>query len=762
MKINAGDICTSVSAGVNEMTFSVDEEDQGFIFEMLRSKIYSDPIAAICREIASNSRDANREMMKGHVPVEIGIRKEHAMNGDSSLHLYFKDSGPGISPSRMANVFCKYAKSTKRDDDSMTGGFGLGAKTPFAYSDAFTIITVVDGIEYMYTAYIDESRRGRIGKLNETASTESNCTTIMIPIRPNDRKKFEREIIKYTGYWEVPPTLVDFYENTTYGMHTKSSDVLLKSGRTVIVYDANYNSHFSSACVLLVDGIPYSCDITQCETYKNAGQHSNIKNKVIVIHAATGEVDLAVNRESLNYTQTTLDFIQKIMLELTAEFGSKIEFLISGSKNYFEACVRAYAILENKLDRLPRLDSTFKLDASTEFYIQWLRIYAKTDMHTSSIMQYGGKQLVVKPDSMPHLRFQMAYFNDNGNLAYKNDEFGMFKMYNSDIYVLDTKTKNAERTGHILDTKDRNKTVIFVNPVAYVPKLGLGPAALLAHEKEHLEKVAKSHAAFDALEIPTVLYSSVQYVSSKPVKVTDKEVANIKVKEYKSNNLYFDKSEWDSYTMRVKRRSGPINDDNTLELKKYVYVSVTSMITTDEFTTLKRKYAKYLMSTMGIRVILVSHRFAHHFADCVPLDDLIAKFNVSKLQKIVNAIHVIEFAKSINDFGILNIDFNNKVMENNMRSIIKHAKKYSSLKMIKRLGEDDYVIGTLKDKHGVKETVSLAYSSVQSYMRDWYVTYPLLKNNNIRNTSTRRSDIEQYIRMIDEYNAKPAPDIKIT
>ena len=78
-----------------------------------------------------------------------------------------KDFGPGISPDRMSNIFIQYTASTKRDDNVQTGGFGLGAKTPFAYSNSFVIVTVMNGIKYQYNCYIDETK---VGKLALTVS----------------------------------------------------------------------------------------------------------------------------------------------------------------------------------------------------------------------------------------------------------------------------------------------------------------------------------------------------------------------------------------------------------------------------------------------------------------------------------------------------------------------------------------------------------------------------------------------------------------
>src|ERR1019366_3856120 len=112
------------SANMVEQSFLIG--DASIIFDILRSKMYSNPVLAICREISCNARDAHREVNKNNTPIEI-----HLPNGlDPNYKI--KDFGPGISPDRIENVFIRYGVSTKREDNIQTGAFGMGCKTPFS------------------------------------------------------------------------------------------------------------------------------------------------------------------------------------------------------------------------------------------------------------------------------------------------------------------------------------------------------------------------------------------------------------------------------------------------------------------------------------------------------------------------------------------------------------------------------------------------------------------------------------------------------
>jgi len=100
----------------------------GIMVKALTSRLYSNPIASIVRELASNALDAcPTQPMEIHIPTQF----------DSNF--WVRDHGPGLSRSQMIEVFTRFGESTKRSDNSQIGGFGLGAKSPFAIVNSYTI-----------------------------------------------------------------------------------------------------------------------------------------------------------------------------------------------------------------------------------------------------------------------------------------------------------------------------------------------------------------------------------------------------------------------------------------------------------------------------------------------------------------------------------------------------------------------------------------------------------------------------------------------
>lgn len=140
MQINISQ--THESAGLTKVCdFTI--ESNAVMIRALTSRLYSNPISSILRELASNALDAcSTKPMVLHMPSPL------------SAKFVIRDYGPGLSPSEMVNIFTRFGNSTKRNTNSQIGGFGLGAKSPFAISNSFTVRSFHNGMCSTYIASI--------------------------------------------------------------------------------------------------------------------------------------------------------------------------------------------------------------------------------------------------------------------------------------------------------------------------------------------------------------------------------------------------------------------------------------------------------------------------------------------------------------------------------------------------------------------------------------------------------------------------------
>lgn len=292
-----------VSGNMEEVMFSMDSSSEHIVFDILRSKLYKNNIGAICREVASNSRDAQREIGDFTNPIEITIRDmSDSLFIEDGINIIFRDNGIGISPERVKNIYTKYGASTKRDSNVETGGFGLGAKTPFAYSDAFMVRTIVDNIEYLYSIYIDESKKGKMTLLEQKeVVNQNNMTEVIISVAQDDVDTFEYEVIRNTQFWNVRPTLIGFYNK--YKNLQRTPKYFSQDH-----YEELYNNNsgvFESSINAIIDGIIYPVDMNIMKIYDNKFEEK------ICLYFNNGELGLSANRENLNYDKDTIKVIKE-------------------------------------------------------------------------------------------------------------------------------------------------------------------------------------------------------------------------------------------------------------------------------------------------------------------------------------------------------------------------------------------------------------------------------------------------------------------
>ncbi len=175
--------------------FTIDEEGSDFIIEALSKTIYKNPIGTLIREYVSNAFDANQEAGTED-PVIVTLDKDSS--GD---YLSVIDYGIGLSDDRINNIFCRYGKSTKRGDNNQIGGFGIGAKSAFAYTDTFFINTVHEKVLYKYVLYKTE-KVPQIQLLTSEEVDQRNSTQIKIYIKQNDLNSFHKEVRYQLRYFD--------------------------------------------------------------------------------------------------------------------------------------------------------------------------------------------------------------------------------------------------------------------------------------------------------------------------------------------------------------------------------------------------------------------------------------------------------------------------------------------------------------------------------------------------------------------------------
>src|ERR1051326_3797040 len=180
-------------ASKNSIDFKIGDISK--IIEILRNKMYSNPIQTLVQEYLANARDACRET--GNPRIDVWL----PTHDDPTLRI--RDYGPGINSERMLNNFTQYGSSTKTRTNAQNGGFGLGSKLAWAYTDQFSILTYIDGTLTEYLAHINGNKNGTLDLVSESSASEPNGTVIRVPVEncPSDIDAFTKAVFRATFFW---------------------------------------------------------------------------------------------------------------------------------------------------------------------------------------------------------------------------------------------------------------------------------------------------------------------------------------------------------------------------------------------------------------------------------------------------------------------------------------------------------------------------------------------------------------------------------
>lgn len=280
------------------------------------SKLYAYPIRTLVQEYICNGRDAMREANTwGKQAIDITV--------PNTLDPVFKvrDYGVGITPDRMENIFVNYGSSTKRNTNAQTGGFGIGAKSAFSYTDSFTITSFVNGTKYIYVAHLADD--GGVNLISKELTKESNGVEISIGVKPKDIPEFRNAVQRCVRFWQEPIKFIGSKD-----IHQLKPTLTL--GNMTI-----FDSHGSeSRTIYLIDGIEY--DLMK-EEGNYRGYNYNYRrdtelhsgNSIVTINVPNGHFKIASSRERLENNDQNKAYQDKML----ADCRSKIEGIINSRIN---------------------------------------------------------------------------------------------------------------------------------------------------------------------------------------------------------------------------------------------------------------------------------------------------------------------------------------------------------------------------------------------------------------------------------------------
>lgn len=324
--------------------YHINPENVTHITQILRN-MYSAPVLAVIREYAANAIDAHVEAGIPDRAIEVRL--------PTPLEPIFKvrDYGRGLTVEDTKSLLYGFGSSGahKRESNDQIGGFGIGCKCAFAITDSFTYTIYRDGKKRVWSCFLDELDNGKASLQLEVDSKEPTGIEVAIPVSTDLVESFERYALTAFRFFRTKPKITGIEDENKilFGMPEPAATTeltltaqSLTTGETEdwpvkIHFFRGLESHADdeekalNPTGIVMGGIKYEFDIDACGILSDAKDDTTVAlwktlSDSLLIEAPIGWVQLAPNREALQYSKRTKAMFLATYKKLTVAHLMKV------------------------------------------------------------------------------------------------------------------------------------------------------------------------------------------------------------------------------------------------------------------------------------------------------------------------------------------------------------------------------------------------------------------------------------------------------
>lgn len=290
----------------NTQTFTIAESAEAF--DILSSKLYSNPVLAVIRELSTNAYDAQvvADTNDEH-PVEV-----HLPTNEKNF-FRVRDWGEGLDEDQVFTIYTQFFSSTKKDDEKQVGAFGLGSKSPFSVAEKYIVNSYQNGkkMSYLMSA---ENTVPTVSKISEEETSEHDGLEIIID--------FDKCVSRYSDPYSWIKNAEILFRGTAFlpniNLPLSNWEQLLfeRESYTTEQFEwRNSDTSWRDTSVLSVNvaGVTFKVeDRDHLIWQENASEmlkEAGIKH--INITAQKFDVRLTPSREELHFNEKTITFIRQ-------------------------------------------------------------------------------------------------------------------------------------------------------------------------------------------------------------------------------------------------------------------------------------------------------------------------------------------------------------------------------------------------------------------------------------------------------------------
>lgn len=294
-------------------------------FGILSSGLYANKIRAIVRELSCNAVDSHVAAGRADEPFEVHL--------PTSLEPWFsvRDFGVGLSHEQVVNIYTTYFESTKTASNEFIGALGLGSKSPFSYTENFSVTAVQNGTKGIYTAFINEQGVPSIALMTTESTDEANGVEVKFAVpNSNDFGKFRQEAQEVYRWFSLRPQVTGVYQFEIPDLQYSIRDIVPGVHGLEI---SRYRSH-STQSYAVMGNIAYPIEVPNTDSV--LGSLGSLLNCGLVMHFDIGELEFQASREGLSYIPQTIQAIKSKLEQVSSVLCDRLTEEINQLPNMWD------------------------------------------------------------------------------------------------------------------------------------------------------------------------------------------------------------------------------------------------------------------------------------------------------------------------------------------------------------------------------------------------------------------------------------------
>ena len=352
----------------NEKKFVIEASAEAF--RIISNNLYSDPVAAIVRELGCNAYDSQVEA-NNIVPFDI-----HFPTTDKPQFI-IRDYGTGMTKEKVYDVYTSVFTSDKRTTNSQTGCLGLGSKTPFALFDSFSVDSYVDGTLYSWIIYKDNEGIPCATLISESETDEPNGVRITIDIQSKYIYDFQNKVNCLSPFKVQPnsnitiPQYNYLYKTTNYGL-----------------VNDNYRMH----SMALMGNVLYNINVNAFSNLTN-NQRNILNSGGVHFFFDIGELSFSASREELNLDVLTQNKIKEKIQNYIDDFIKLVQLEVDDCNNLIDA-YRVYCKYRNRAITIEKCEyKGYSLINPKPISVEYQTVYQSKTNNYTTIDLYNAQQI---------------------------------------------------------------------------------------------------------------------------------------------------------------------------------------------------------------------------------------------------------------------------------------------------------------------------------------------------------------------------------